>query len=84
MHSGSEVVTRADEILTAVRVKILPSRDVKFGCESSILWFEKLKFRPKSRVAAGSLEFLPHAVSEQVGVLKSLLPRNFSSKLLCG
>ena len=53
MHSGSEAVTRADEILTAVRVKILPSRDVKFGCESSILWFEKLKFRPKSRAAIG-------------------------------
>ena len=52
MHSGSEAVTRADEILTAVRVKILPSRDVKFGYESSILWFEKLKFRPKSRAVA--------------------------------
>jgi len=29
----------ADKILTAARVKILPSRGVKFGCESSTLWF---------------------------------------------
>ncbi|EEV17912.1 hypothetical protein CAMGR0001_2279 [Campylobacter gracilis RM3268] len=39
----------------------MPLRGVKFGYESSILWFEKLKFRPKSRAEAGSLEFLPHA-----------------------
>ena len=66
MHSGSEAVTRADEILTAVRVKILPSRDVKFGCESSILWFEKLKFRPKLHAAAGLLEFLPRGAMQRV------------------
>jgi len=44
----------------------LPLRGVKFGCESSILWFEKLKFRPKSRAEAGSLEFLPPAAIQRV------------------
>ena len=50
-----------------------------------MIWdFEKLKFRPKSRVAAGSVEFLPRTVSEQAGAPKSLPPRNFSPSCFAG